>query len=152
MLPLPAAERSANLSGSVLSAADSSPLVGVKLHAGDPKTGEIYSSPPTTADGKFRIEQLPAATYRVAVESEGGLYVASAPVKLAPGQAQSLTVAVNPQMADDPQSAKGKQGPAKTSVWSNPGTAALIVLGASVVLGVAIDEATDDDDEIFASP
>jgi hypothetical protein len=37
-------------------------------------------------------------------------------------------------------------------VWNNPLTAALIIVGSAVVLGLIIDQAVSDDDEPTASP
>jgi len=51
------------------------------------------------------------------------------------------TTAPSPQEASE-----GKKG---LSFWDNPLTATLIVLGAAVVVGVVVDELTDDDE---ASP
>ena len=62
-LPAIGAPETAALSGTILSSQNQAPLTGVKLHAGDPRTGEIYSSQLTAADGSFAIEGLPAASY-----------------------------------------------------------------------------------------
>lgn len=151
--PVSASDAGARLTGSVLSGAESQPLVGAKLHAGDPKTGEVFTSGVTGDDGAFEIADLPASTYELAVEADGGLYVVTTPVRLAPGQSETLQVAVNPQMAPDPEEAAAVEARhTRASLWNNPLTAALIVLGAALVLGVVIDSATDDDDDLPASP
>ena len=151
MIPVSAVEEPATLRGAVVSIVDEAPLVGVRLHVGDPKSGRVFTSEPTGTDGGFRLEHLPPATYEVAVQTGDALFIAGSAIRLAPGQVRGIDVALNPQMADDPQTA-GKPQPAKGSLWSNPATAALIVLGAAVVLGVVIDEATDDSGELLASP
>lgn len=157
-LPLMAGDPGAAVNGSILAADDQSPLVGAKLHLGDPQTGEIYTSKPTGQDGSFVIDEVPAAVYEMAVEADGGLYVVQTPLKLTPGQNQALNLAVTTQlapgqMAGSPEEeAEKKKKKGGAGVWNNPATAALIVIGAAIVLGLIIDAATDDDDERPASP
>ena len=147
-VPVFAGPGTATLTGSILSAGSDVPLAGAKLHAGDPKTGKIYSSEPAGADGAFTIENLPPATYEVAVESDGGLYIVQTPVKLAPGVTQNVNLAIHRQAAPnpDPDDDDG------IGFWDNPLTAALIVLGAALVVGFAVDSWTDDDPVSPASP
>ena len=153
MIPAIAASPASSVNGSILSAKDDTPLSGAKLHLGDPMTGEIYTSEPSDQDGNFEMTNVPASTYEVAVEANGGLYLVQSPLKLAPGQSQAVNLAVNPQMADDPATEeKKKKKKSGTGVWNNPVTAALIVIGAAVVLGLLINAATDDDDEQPSSP
>jgi hypothetical protein len=147
-IPVSAEGPSASLSGTVLSSETQAPLQGVKLHVGDPKTGKIYSSAATGEDGGFELSELPGATYELAVESDGGLYLVGTPVTLAPGQSSNVNVAINKEMAKSPQSAAGKKG--GTSIWNNPGMAAVIVVGSAFVLGALINEVTKD--ESTASP
>jgi hypothetical protein len=156
-LPVMASDPGAAVNGSILAADDQSPLVGAKLHLGDPQTGEIYTSKPAGEDGSFVIDEVPAAVYEMAVEADGGLYVVQTPLKLTPGQNQALNLAVTTQlapgqMADSPEEEEKKKKKGGAGVWNNPATAALIVIGAAIVLGVIIDAATDDDDERPASP
>ena len=153
MIPAIAADPGSSVNGSILSAGTDAPLAGAKLHLGDPLTGEIYTSEPSDQDGNFELTNVPASTYEVAVESNGGLYLVQSPLKLAPGQAQAVNLAINPQIADDPATdEKKKKKRGGTGVWNNPATAALIVVGAAIVLGLLINAATDDDDEQPASP
>jgi hypothetical protein len=153
MIPAIASEPGAKLTGSILEAGNDTPLGGAKLHLGDPKTGEIYTSAPSLRDGTFEIADVPPSTYEVAVESDGGLYLVQSPITLAPGQSQAVNLAINPQMADSPaDTEEKKKNKGGTGVWNNPATAALIVVGAAVVLGLLINAATDDDDEGPASP
>ena len=153
-----AEEAKASLTGTIVSATDHTPLSGARVHAGDPKTGRIYSSQPTTADGSFSVEALPASGYELAVEADGGLYIIQTPVQLAPGTAPHLTVAVNrDQNGDDddddsagvvPQSGKFRG----ISIWDNPLTAAGLVLGLAFVIGALIEDATIDPDVIMSDP
>jgi len=156
-LPAWAGPAPASLSGALVRAVDQSPLVGAKLHVGNPETGAILTSAPTDPQGAFAIEGLAPATYELAVEMNGGLYVVTTPVRLAPGQARTLSVAIasaaTPEGEDDDDDKPGAAAaPAKLSLWENPLTAALIVLGAAIVVGYVVDEATDDDSEDDASP
>ena len=144
------------VSGSILSAPDETPLAGARLHLGDPRSGRVFTSQPSNADGSFALAEVPPATYDVAVESNGGLYVVMTPIELAAGDARNLQVAVTPlapgQMAPPPPDPDAEKNRGGTSVWNNPATAALIVVGSAIVIGFLIKEATDDEDEPSASP
>ncbi len=150
LLFLPAfGAQTGSLSGNVFdSTAGSAPLSGARVHVGDPESGRFYQSGRTDGEGGFTLDGLPAAEYRVAVESEGGLYVVGTPVRLAPGQARSLQLAINPQ-TDPPTPADAQGG---GGFWRNPVTATLTVLGIAVALGFLIDELDDDDDDEDGSP
>jgi carboxypeptidase family protein len=154
-LPASAGAAPASVSGALVRAADQSPLVGAKLHLGNPETGAILTTAPTDAKGTFALSGLAPATYQLAVETNGGLYVVTTPVRLAPGQTRTLNVAIAAQATKDDDNDDNKPGaaaaPTKTSMWENPLTAALIVLGAAIVVGYVVDSATDDN-ESTASP
>jgi hypothetical protein len=140
-LPLIASSERAAISGTILSSHDHGPLVGVKIHAGDPRTGEIFSSQPTPEDGSFVIEGLPASSYELAVEANGGLYVVDSKVQLAPGQAESVNVAVNFKKAPSPEEKKKKKA---GSVWNNQLIASGFVVVSAVLIGELIKEATEE--------
>jgi hypothetical protein len=136
-LPVGAAEVAATLTGSIVHSDDQSPMPGAKLHVGDPKTGQIFSSNPATDDGSFVLGDLPPSTYALAVESEGGLYVVETPLALAPGTTRTLNLAVSPQpmnqnIGDD------EDDDEPWGFWENPLTAALAMLGIATVVGVVI--------------
>ena len=142
-LPARSAGGTATLSGSIVWAADQTPVAGSKLHAGDAKTGEIFSSAPAGNDGSFALDHLPASTYELAVESDGGLYLVGTPLTLAPGTAQTLNLAVNRQPVpnydeeEDPEEKKGGY-----RLWDNPLMATLVIVGVVAVIGLLLD---DDD-------
>ena len=145
------------VAGSILSAPDETPLAGARLHLGDPRSGRVFTSQPSGADGSFALTEVPPATYEVAVEANGGLYVVRTPLELSSGDARNLQVAVTPlapaQMAPPPPDPNDQKNRGGTSVWNNPATAALIVVGSAIVIGFLIKEATDeDDDQLSASP
>jgi hypothetical protein len=148
LLFLPAfGAETASLRGHVFdSNAGSAPLSGARVHVGDPESGRFYRSGWTDGEGGFTLDGLPAAEYRVAVESEGGLYVVGTPVRLAPGQARSLQLAINPQTGP-PTTQENDDDRGGGGFWRNPLTATLTVLGIAVALGFLIDELDDDDDD-----
>lgn len=136
-LPVGAAEVAATLTGSIVHSGDQSPVPGAKLHAGDPKTGRIFSSNPASDDGSFVLGDLPPSTYALAVESEGGLYLVETPLSLAPGTTRTLNLAVSPQ----PMKRKTGDDEFSDEPWGlteNPLTAALALSGIAIVLGVVI--------------
>lgn len=148
-VPASAETAASSLEGTIVSATDHAPLGGVKLHAGDPKTGHIFSSQTTGDDGSFAVEGLPAAAYELAVEADGGLYMIRTPVQLAPGQKQNLTVAVNRKGDDEEDDDEAGAIPGggkihKATIWDNPGTAAGLVIGLAFLIGALIEDATDD--------
>jgi hypothetical protein len=120
------------------------------VHLADAGTGALVASVPTDAAGAFRADGLAPAAYRVGVESRGVLYAVPAPVTLAPGQAQSVTVAVNAATSSGTE--EDERGKKALSWWNNPLTASLIIVVSAVVLGIAIDKATDDDNPTSVSP
>ena len=144
-MPVSADDQTASVSGTVLSSGTHEPLPGAKLYAADPKSGELFPSTTTGADGSFTVEGLPPSTYELAVESDGNLYLVGAPLTLAPGQTQNVNVAINPQGAASPEEQEKEKHRGGTGIWNNPLTAALVIAGAAIVLGVIINEATKDD-------
>jgi hypothetical protein len=140
------AATTATLSGTVLSAADRSPLAGARLYLGDPESGDVYPSEPTDTSGRFRVAGVPPSTYEVAVAVERGLYLVPDSVTLEGGAERTLLLAIDPQTTPGPDDAPATG----LHLWSNPLTAALLVLGSALVVGVAVENATDDEDD--ASP
>lgn len=128
------AAETATLSGVVVSSGHQVPLAGVRVHAADRLTHEVFSSAPTGDDGGFALHELPASTYELAVESSGGLYVVATPLALEPGE----TKAVNLALAKTAPATRGTPG-----IWKNSKFAALIVIGFAIILGFTLDEITD---------
>ena len=143
--------QSASISGAVFSAGSQLPLADARVHAGNPRTGEIFSSRVTSADGVFRMSTLPPAEYQLAVESGGGLYLVETPVSLEAGQNRNLQLAISPgksEPADPPEEAEKEEDDDDNgglTIWSNPATATLILLGAAVILGFLIEDLITDD-------
>jgi hypothetical protein len=99
-------------------------------------------------DGSFRLDGIPTGPVELAIETSEGLYVVDAPVAIAPGMTRSLRVVLGGR-----EDTKTPAGPAEKdkqkrrgAVWSNPATATLIVIGAAIVVGVAIDQLTKSND------
>jgi hypothetical protein len=147
-MPVSAGEPMAALDGSIVRSADQTPVEGARLHVSNPKTGEMFSSEPAGDDGRVMIDELPAATYSLAVESGGGLYLVDAPLPVEAGSRQSVNLAVTPQPVDAKKD-KAPKEERNTSLKENPATAALIVVGIAVVIGLLF---YNDDDSGTRSP
>ena len=117
MIPVMTSQPGAAVKGSILSVDDEAPIVGAKLHLGDPKGSEIYTSEPAGPNGGSEIENVPASTDEMAVEANGGLYLVQTPLKLAPDPAEE-------------DKKKTKRG--GTGVWNNPATALIVTVAAIV--------------------
>ncbi len=141
--PVSAGRPTAELSGTIFST-DETPLAGAKIYAADKQTGKIYPASATGDRGRFSLKGLPAANYELGVELDGGLYVVGSSLALADGQSQNVNLSINPKKNPNPSTGV-KSG--VTSVWNNPFTAALIVLGSATVVGVLVESATDDEDD-----
>ncbi len=151
-LPVPASEVAALGGTVVLGAQGSAPLAGAIVHLADTSTGAIAASAKTGESGAFRAEGLPPATYRVGIEKDGRLYAVASPVTLAPGQVQTVTVAIPASASAQPMPPEDDQDRGGLTWWNNPLTASLIVVGGAVILGILIDQATDDDEPTPSSP
>ena len=154
-VPTTAGQEGATLAGTIYAFDGEQPVGGAILHAGDMRTGEIYSSAVTKSDGGFVLSGLPPAAYELAVEKDGGLYLVGAPLQLAAGQKQDVQVAIQPEAvpdaAPDPKTAKEDEEDRKMGFLENPLFASLTVIGVSVVFGALISE-LDTSDEGIASP
>jgi len=130
------------VAGTVTLADGGVPLAGARVHARDRVGDREFVSPPADAAGRFRIDGLPAAEFRLAVEWNGALHVAEAPVAVTADTVRRVAVAVRPEGALAPAGA-----------WdSNLGSAALIV-GGAILLGLALESLTDPgNEEPVASP
>ncbi len=129
----------ASLGGRIVSAGTDAPLAGARLHVADGRSGRIVTSGVTGADGAFEVAGLEPASYDLAVESRGGLYVVETPVRLAGGERRSIQLAVSPQAAPAPAQDPAPKKKSAADVWNNPLTATLIVVGAAVVLGLVVE-------------
>jgi hypothetical protein len=155
LAPASASAPAASLSGRVVSAGTDAPVGGARVHVANARSGRIVTSEITRADGLFEVAGLEPASYDLAVESRGGLYVVETPVRLAGGERRSLQLAVSPQTAPAPAPTGQKEQPAgqdqtpnkksASGVWNNPLTATLIVVGAAVVVGLIVESVVGND-------
>jgi hypothetical protein len=139
----------ASLTGRVLLASGRAPVRSGKVHVGNPRTGQIATAT-LSGEGTFTVSGLAPATYEVAIETAGVMNVASNAVQLAPGQNKAVQIAVDPILAqtesEGPPPEK-KDNPKLGTLWNNPLTATAIVVVSAIVVGVAVDGLTDDDEE-----
>lgn len=152
LAPSAAAGAGASLEGTIFALEDKAPVEGAVLHAGNLRTGELYSSPISDSDGTFSLGDLPPAAYQLAVETEEGLYLVGTTVPLEPGQARDIHLGLRPDAtADDPETAEKKEEDEEMGFMNNPLFATLLVVGSSILLGYIITE-LDDTDTLVASP
>jgi hypothetical protein len=142
--PVWAAPQGGSISGVVLAHESHAPASNVKVHVADSSTGKIYVSEATGEDGSFQVIGLPASAYDLGLEQDGNLFLVHTAVQIAPGQHKNIQVAIG---------TPGNIAPAQgTSVWSNPLTAALIVAGSAIVVGLVVEELVTDDAQAPTSP
>lgn len=152
LTPAAAADDAASLAGTIFALEDKQPVDGAVLHAGNVRTGEIYSSPVTGKDGAFTLSGLPAAAYDLAVETDEGLYLVGTKLPLDAGQKRDVHFGLSPAMAaaDDPKTAHEKKND-DMGLMDNPLFATLTVIGSSLLFGYFISE-LDDTDQLLISP
>ena len=85
----------ASLSGRVFQADGITPRTGVTVSLVDDTTEGMWRSEPTRDNGGFRIEQAPAGSYTLVVETQEGAFISPEPVALQPGTNQPLALALN---------------------------------------------------------
>lgn len=154
-IPVSAAPGLASLKGHIVSSESSTPVAGARVHVGDPKSGKIYTSAPTAADGSFSMSGLPASTYELAVESNGGLFTVSTPMTVKAGQDRDVRLAFNaaePKGSQKITKSKRVKPASKGGFWNNPITASVIVIGSASIIGLVVDNATKEQDEGPSSP
>ena len=149
------ASESIELTGQVLDADALTPLPGARVLLLDPDQ-KILTSDPSDSNGTFTSSNIPMETYQVAVEFEGTIYTLDQPIEIH-RQASFIRIAI-PALAPATQDEDGEDGedddddagavPAsgRAGLWSNPGTAAAVVVGGAFLLGWLIDSIGDDED------
>lgn len=165
-LPAMATPSTAILSGKVLRSAGGTPLAGAVVKASLRSDARIFESAKADAKGNYSLPSLPAGTYDVAIEADGGLYVVSGALALRPGERRAMSLSVR-ATADEPPPAtppsegedkskekqkpkeqpKGKGGGFFHSVWGG----AILILGSAAVIG-AVVSSSDNDEPATASP
>jgi hypothetical protein len=137
-----------SLSGRVITAADRPAATAVWVAPSNAAATPVQAS--VAADGSFTVNDIPAGTVELAVETSEGLYVVHTPVAIAPGTTRTLQLALGgrqdtsqPPPADDTKKKKKTPG----GVWANPLYATLIVVGSAIVVGVLVNELTKPNDK-----
>ena len=141
MSPVLGSAGSSSLTGVVLDAGSRAPLSGVQVHVADPDGGRFYVYESTGTDGTFKVDGLPPATYEIGVEQDGGLFLVANPVSLAPGQNHLVEVTLDVEDEEESDT-KG------ATFWQNPLTAALLVTGTAVAIGLLLEETVQDNEPI----
>ena len=128
------------LAGQVIPSTDSR-LVATRVWVGPTPTA-------VAADGTFSASGVPAGATQLAIETPEGLFVVATPVLIAPGTTRRVQLAFGGrQDSSAPPPEEKEQKKKAGGVWSNPLYASLIVVGSAIVLGVAIDQLTQSDNE-----
>jgi hypothetical protein len=128
-------------------------LEGRVLPSADPrlvaKTVWVGAIPAAVgADGSFRATGLPAGPTEVAIETPEGLFVVATPVAIAPGITRRVQLAYGGrQDTSPPPPAENEKKKKSGGIWANPLAASLIIVGSAIVVGYAIDQLTQSDDE-----
>lgn len=141
----------ARLDGRIVAGDGESPLVDVEVVAYNLATESLYRSQPTDEAGRYRVEDLPAGYYDVAVETEGGLFLADRPVRVAQGGVASVSLSIG-----EPGAGKAaplpKSGKVDSVTWASltgalggPVVGTAVVVGGLALSAVVVGSALDDD-------
>jgi len=128
------------LKGCVLPASDSRVVA---------KTVWIGAIPAAVAaDGSFEATGIPPGPSELAIETSEGLYVVATPFAIAPGATRRVQLAYGGRQDTSapppPEKEKKKKG---GGFWANPLTATLIIVGSAILVGFAINQLTQSDNE-----
>lgn len=137
--PAPAwAAASAAIDGRVVAAPPGAKASAVFLATSDDAVRRV----PVAGDGTFSAGSVPAGRVDLAVQTEAGLYAVATPIVLAPGERHTVRLALRGGQDTNPPAAQppAKKRKRRAGVWRNPLTASLVVIGAAIVVGVAVDQ------------
>lgn len=137
------------VSGTVFLGADRSPLERATVHLSNTADDRLTSSNLTDSRGSFKFESLAAATYEVAVEYDGGLYLVGSPIQVRTGQPLVLNLAIEKSAVAPtavPQARRGAGG-----LFASPLAATLMVAGTAVAIGAVIESTNSSDTDPVAS-
>jgi hypothetical protein len=128
------------LAGSVLPEAGNGPTA---------KTVWVGSIPaPVAADGSFEATGVPAGQSELAIETSEGLYVVATPIAIAPGTTRRVQLAYGGrQDSSAPKPAENEKKKKGGGFWANPVTATLVIVGSAIVVGFAVNQLTESDNE-----
>lgn len=149
LMPSTRAGATSSITGTVFSVTPTNTLTGVVVHVANIDDQRIFSSVPTSADGSYIVEDLPAGSYEIAIESAGVLYTVGVPIQLGAGHTRQLQLNLDGQV----DARQGVPTSELRGVWSNPLVATLIVVGSVVAIGLIADSSSSGDpDEGPSSP
>ena len=101
-----------------------------------------------SADGSFRATGIPAGPSELAIETSEGLFVVATPVAIAPGITRRIQLAYGGrQDTSAPPPPENDKKKKSGGIWANPLAASLIIVGSAIVVGFAIDQLTQSDNE-----
>lgn len=143
----------------VLLSADGTPAVGYQIGLRS-KSGDLFLSAPTGADGAFAVETLPPDAYRVVAFAPDGAEfpVLGREVALKAGQVERIEArlggkAVSPgsmQSSGAKGAAAGKNaggGRGIAAFWGTTGGKVAIIVGGIFAAGLVVNALSDDDDK-----
>jgi hypothetical protein len=150
-IPTPAEPLAAGLTG-VIRGADRTPLAGARLLAAHTAKGRVYRSAPSSNEGSFTLSELEPGSYALAVETDGGVYLVRDSLPLVAGVQRTVQISVGAEPFSDGESPVAGHASAgqAANIWNNPLSAGALVLGIAIVVGVLINNATDD--ELASTP
>ena len=97
-----------------------------------------------SADGSFRATGIPAGPSELAIETSEGLFVVATPVAIAPGTTRRIQLAYGGrQDSSTPAPPKNEKKKKRGGIWADPMKASLIIVGAAIVVGFAVDSLTN---------
>jgi len=103
---------------------------------------------PVAADGSFEATGVPAGQSELAIETSEGLYVVATPVAIAPGTTRRIQLAYGGrQDSSAPKPSENEKKKKGGGFWANPLSATLIIVGSAIVVGFAINQLTQSDNE-----
>ncbi len=118
-------------------------------HAAVAKTVWVGKIPaPVAADGSFEATGVPAGQSELAIETSEGLYVVATPVAIAPGATHRVQLAYGGRQDSSPTpQSENEKKKKRGGFWANPLSATLIIVGSAIVVGFAINQLTESDNE-----
>jgi hypothetical protein len=96
----------AEIRGNVLAADGLTAVAGVSVKAANMQTRQVYTSQPTGQNGMYSLQNLPAGSYDLAVETSHGLYPADTLVDANAGKRLTVSLALKPVAAQPDENAK----------------------------------------------
>lgn len=124
--------------GKVVAAGGGAPRSGVVVALVAPSSTEaVYRSSPTDDRGVFRVEGVPAGSYRLLVETPDGAFLASDPVELKAGSNRPVLLALR---TNSPAEGGGTPGGQSQSRWQKWVIVGGIVVGALLVVDALTEE------------